>query len=205
MGQRARLRIARQRALRYETLNNTLVVRPDRPCTRTDQIDYVNVTRNLSGAIGASSSIAAEGEVRFTNTSDSDIGSTSNNQFWETLERSLQEILSASGGSGEGSVVLNRESGLVVVSATAVQHALVRGYVDRVMANVTRQVLIEATIVEVQLNDRYQAGIDWRVFTRQGGLLGAGITLGTDLTSAFTAGASGAVTGSPPAKSRRAR
>jgi len=92
-------------------------------------------------------------------------------------------------------VIVNREGGLVLVRATAAQHELVQEYLDRVMASVTRQVLIEATIVEVELNDRYQAGIDWRVFTRGGGLLGAGITLGTDVADAFTAGASGAIQG----------
>jgi general secretion pathway protein D len=144
--------------------------------------------------------VAAEGGDSGTdgNTSSSTISNVSNNQFWETLERSLNELtefVAEDDQSGRTRVIINREGGLVLVRATATQHELVREYVDRLMANVTRQVLIEATIVEVRLSDRYQAGINWEVFTRQGGLVGAGITLGTDLASAFTAGASGAVTG----------
>src|SRR5690606_9036652 len=44
--------------------------------------------------------------------------------------------------------------------------------IDRVMANAQRQVLVEATIVEVELDDRYQAGIDWSKIAS-----GAGFTI----------------------------
>jgi general secretion pathway protein D len=191
-------RITRQLAVRYENRDNTLVIMPDSAFLRAYRVDYVNVTRTSTGKIGASSSIEASGEARFTNTSSSNIDTVSNNEFWETLRASLDEIvrpLTGEGDPGQQRVILNREGGIVLVRATSVQHELVQEYLDRVMASAMRQVLIEATIVEVQLNDRYQAGIDWQIFTRQGGLLGAGLTLGTDVGSAFTAGASGAITG----------
>jgi general secretion pathway protein D len=191
-------RISRQLDVRYENQDDTLVIVPDSAFLRTYRVDYVNVTRKSTGKIGASSSIEAAGEARFTNTSSSDIDSTSDNEFWQTLEASLDEIVKPALGSGDPRqkrVIVNRESGLVLVRATTSQHELVQEYLDQVIASATRQVLIEATIVEVELNDRYQAGINWQVFTRQGGLLGAGITLGADVGSAFTAGASGAVTG----------
>ncbi len=191
-------RISRQLSVRYENHDNTLVIIPDSPFLRTYRIDYVNVTRNSKGNIGASSSIGAEGSTTFSNTSTSDISSTINYQFWETLQATLDELVRPAIGevdTGQQRVIVNRESGLVLVRATTSQHELVQEYLDRVMASATRQVLIEATIVEVELNDRYQAGIDWRVFTRNGGLLGAGVTIGTDVGSAFTAGASGAITG----------
>jgi general secretion pathway protein D len=47
------------------------------------------------------------------------------------------------------------------VLGTARQHELVQQYLDRVMQSSQRQVLIEATIVEVTLKDQYRAGIDW--------------------------------------------
>ena len=191
-------RITRQLAVRYENRDNTLVIMPDSAFLRAYRVDYVNVTRTSTGTIGASSSIEAAGEARFTNTSRSTIDTVSNNQFWETLESSLDEIVRPLAGQGDPTqrrVIVNREGGIVLVRASAMQHELVQEYLDRVMASATRQVLIEATIVEVQLNDRYQGGIDWQIFTRQGGLLGAGLTLGTNVGSAFTAGAGGAVTG----------
>lgn len=191
-------RITRQLSVRYENRDNTLVIMPDSAFLRAYRVDYVNVTRTSVGKIGASSAIESVGETTFTNTSSSTINSVSNNEFWETLQASLDEIVrppTGEGDPGQQRVIMNREGGIVLVRATAVQHELVQEYLDRVMASATRQVLIEATIVEVQLNDRYQGGIDWQIFTRQGGLLGAGLTLGTDVGSAFTAGASGAITG----------
>jgi len=59
------------------------------------------------------------------------------------------------------SVVINPLAGTVNVLATERQHQLVQQYLDGVTSAVSRQVLIEATIAEVRLNDTYQAGVDW--------------------------------------------
>jgi general secretion pathway protein D len=59
------------------------------------------------------------------------------------------------------SVIGNRESGVLFVRASSRQHEKVQEFLDQVLASVKRQVLIEATIVEVQLNNQYQRGIDW--------------------------------------------
>lgn len=59
------------------------------------------------------------------------------------------------------SVIANPETGIITVRATARQHEKVQEFLDRVMASAQRQVLIEATVVEVQLTDNYQQGIDW--------------------------------------------
>lgn len=59
------------------------------------------------------------------------------------------------------SVFANKETGVLLVRATARQHEKVQEFIDKVMNTAKRQVLIEATIVEVTLNDRYQQGIEW--------------------------------------------
>ncbi|MGH8673195.1 MAG: type II secretion system protein GspD, partial [Burkholderiales bacterium] len=59
------------------------------------------------------------------------------------------------------SVIGNRESGVLVVRATSRQHEKIQEFLDQVLASVKRQVLIEATVAEVQLNNQYQRGIDW--------------------------------------------
>lgn len=58
-------------------------------------------------------------------------------------------------------VFANKETGVLIVRATAKQHEKIQEFIDKVMNSAKRQVLIEATIVEVQLNDRYQQGINW--------------------------------------------
>ncbi len=91
-------------------------------------------------------------------------------------------------------VILNPISGTISVLATERQHRLVQQHLDNITSAVQRQVLIEATIVEVRLADAYQAGVDLRRLATTGGfaiasLMGAG--------AAFTAAATsaGAVTG----------
>lgn len=64
-------------------------------------------------------------------------------------------------GDGKNDVAANPVAGTVSVLGTAKQHELVQQYLDRVMQSAQRQVLIEATIVEVSLKDQYRAGIDW--------------------------------------------
>ena len=58
-------------------------------------------------------------------------------------------------------MIANPETGVISVRATNKQHEKVQEFIDKVMGSAKKQVLIEATIVEVQLNDRFQAGIDW--------------------------------------------
>ena len=59
-------------------------------------------------------------------------------------------------------VISNREGGIIMVFATQRQHEKVREFIDRVVSSARRQVLIEATVVEVQLSSQYQQGINWQ-------------------------------------------
>ena len=57
------------------------------------------------------------------------------------------------------SVISNPENGIITVRATSKQHEKIQEFISQVMTNSHRQVLIEATIVEVSLSDQYQQGI----------------------------------------------
>ena len=65
-------------------------------------------------------------------------------------------------------VIANPESGIISVRATQRQHAYVREFIDKITNNARRQVLIEATIVEVSLSDQYQQGINWSLLSNIG-------------------------------------
>lgn len=60
------------------------------------------------------------------------------------------------------SVIANPEAGVIVVRATSRQHEKVQEYIDQVTRNAGRQVIIEATIAEVTLNNNYKQGINWQ-------------------------------------------
>ena len=61
------------------------------------------------------------------------------------------------------SVISNPESGILSIRATARQHERIQEFLDQVLSRVSRQVMIEATIAEVQLSNSYQQGIDWSI------------------------------------------
>jgi general secretion pathway protein D len=82
------------------------------------------------------------------------------------------------------SVIVNPESGTVTVRATSRQHEKVAEFLEKVVGAAKRQVVIAATVVEVQLNDQYQSGVDWSALATNG--LGYSIQqslLGTNLTT----------------------
>jgi type II secretory pathway component GspD/PulD (secretin) len=60
------------------------------------------------------------------------------------------------------SVIVNAESGLIAVRGTSRQHEKVREFLDIVQTASKRQVMIEATVLEVRLSDQYQQGINWQ-------------------------------------------
>jgi general secretion pathway protein D len=59
------------------------------------------------------------------------------------------------------SVIANPENGIITVRATGKQHEKIQEFIDQIMTSARRQVLIEATVVEVRLSDEYKQGIDW--------------------------------------------
>lgn len=93
-------------------------------------------------------------------------------------------------------VIANPETGVISVRATHKQHQKVQEFIDTVMSRANKQVLIEATIVEVQLSDSFQAGIDWSRLNNTAANSGFvfGQSLGSkginfnSTTGAFTAG-----------------
>lgn len=72
-------------------------------------------------------------------------------------------------GEIKDQVIVNPVSGSVSVLGTERQHKLIKEYLDSVTRSTQRQVLIEATIVEVGLKDQFHAGVDWTKIGRATG------------------------------------
>jgi MSHA biogenesis protein MshL len=77
-------------------------------------------------------------------------------------------------------VISNPESGIITVRATGKQHEKIQQFIDQVMNNARRQVMIEVTVAEVALNKNYQQGIEWQK------LLAAGVSKGFTFTQGAT-------------------
>jgi general secretion pathway protein D len=81
-------------------------------------------------------------------------------------------------------IVVNAVTGTVTVLGNEKQHVLIQQYLDSVSSASQRQVLIEATIVEVKLSNNYQAGVDWSRMATGTGFTFQQQLLGTSLGAA---------------------
>ncbi len=184
-------RLSRQAEIRYKLTDDLLIVSPDLPYFKHYNIPYLNMTRNTTGNVAISTQIAATGTgdsddaTGVGNNSSTEIVNVSNNQFWPTLISNVQALIrggdsspfqtqgnSATNNSesdtDEGtSVIASPETNMLTVKATAKQHAVVQRYVTHLLEHARRQVLIEATVVEVELSDQYEGGVDWEVVADQ--------------------------------------
>jgi MSHA biogenesis protein MshL len=163
----------------YEFVNTAygFQVLPGRLRARIYQINYLNVERSGSSRTFVSSgSLTGTGGGNSRNgleTTEADSGSTAERNsllgtqistrqpesvFWEELHSSIQAIV----GTSEGrSVVVNPQSGVVVVRALPNELREVESFLTATQLVVQRQVILEAKIIEVALDDSFQSGINW--------------------------------------------
>ena len=122
------------------------------------------------------------------------ITSSSENSFWENLEDSIGVILdvdielddseeaavagvvdndlaeeaneSEARFSTENEFDFNPDTGILIVFAPDRLQKEVEQYLNEAVAIASRQVLLEATVVEVVLNNEYRQGIDWSAFNQ---------------------------------------
>jgi general secretion pathway protein D len=227
-------RIAHQVDMRFELDGTNLVVMPDAPFLRSYRVDYVNMSRDVTGAVSINTQIASTtsaavssaggggagvvgtGATAAGNSSSTRIENVARNRFWESLERNIRDLLretdkllpaesseapAAPVAGAEGTatpaerrvtfreaaaVIMNPETGVINVRATSRQHEKVQEFIIQVTRIARRQVLIEATIAEVQLTDNYQQGIDWTAFAGGGKRGGATLSLNTTSTDFTT-------------------
>jgi general secretion pathway protein D len=136
------------------------VVEKDRPFIRQYHIDYLNMSRTTTSSVGIETALAGGGDDGGSSgDSSTSVTNEASNEFWQSLEANIG--LLASTGEFQGTVISNRESGTISVMTTSAAHESIQRFVDSVMGSARRQVLIEATVVEVTLNDDFQAGVDW--------------------------------------------
>jgi len=113
-----------------------------------------------------------------------DVSTESLNDFWGDLKQAIEAIV----GTREGgrSVVISAQSGVVVIRAMPDELRNVDAYLKATQLAVDRQVILEAKILEVELNDSFQSGVNWASFASirsshnnrvSGGIISPGATL----------------------------
>ncbi len=181
----------------FERTGYGLRVLPNALETRIFQVDYLNVERTgmssttissgtlQSGSNGSTAGVTGSGG---SSTGGGSVSSSTGTQvttnqpktsFWKELELSVKSII----GNGEGrSVVISPQSGIVVVRAVPNELRDVQSYLEAAQLISQRQVILEAKILEVQLNDSFRSGVNWAAlagsFTL--GMTGGGTSLEND-------------------------
>lgn len=86
------------------------------------------------------------------------ISTATESDFWSDIDQALSMII---GRSDDSQVIVNPGAGLVMVRAGADDLRLVEEYLRRTELIMQRQVVLEAKILEIILNEGYQQGINW--------------------------------------------
>ncbi|MDH5766878.1 MAG: pilus (MSHA type) biogenesis protein MshL [Gammaproteobacteria bacterium] len=172
-------RISQQVSIRYEINSGTLKVQADTPFLRNYRIDYVNMSRESKGTVSVATTLGSTGQGSIGektensggsnnsgngNSSLMEVNNYSDNKFWDTLEKNINLLIydiDDEGRKTSDHVIINKETGVIAIRATQKQHNSIQEFLDIVLSSARRQVLIEATIAEIKLSDRYQAGVDW--------------------------------------------
>jgi general secretion pathway protein D len=114
-----------------------------------------------TGAISAGSNLGKAGKDKDGNPIVSGPGGSAQGAGNQSIQSDGKTIAKVGQFEKSVPVFANKETGVLIVRATSNQHKKVQEFIDQVMATAKRQVLIEATIVEVRLNDNYKQGINW--------------------------------------------
>lgn len=168
----------------YNRDGDTWVVLPDTLQTRVFQVNYLALTRkadsktritsgqttnpDTAGLYGGGAGLGygyggygggyggAGANERMT--AGTRVETKSESDFWKSITTSLKAIVSDKGGR---SVVVNSDSGVIVVKAYPQELQTVSKFLAQVRRNIGREVIIEAKIIEVTLNSGFQSGINW--------------------------------------------
>lgn len=171
----------------YEVSGTRIYIKPPTLQTRVFSVNYLTANRkgtsdirvtsgSVSDVTGSGTGIAgqqgalpgASNSGMSTQTHNSSkISTTSSSDFWAELKASLEAIV----GNKDGrSVVISPQSGVVLVRAMWDEMKNVNAYLKAAQLAVDRQVILEAKILEVQLNDGFQSGVNWASFASFAGI-----------------------------------
>ncbi|NDG04448.1 MAG: hypothetical protein EB121_03755, partial [Alphaproteobacteria bacterium] len=172
-------RICELANLRWYDDNGFLHIEPDTPYWQNYALHYPSLSRNTESEVSIATNVFNDDVARQTNSTNSSrdisennsrarVKSVAENNFWGEIEKSLGQILESDSDSDADSkstsakYTVNKQSGSVSVYGNQKVQNEVAVYLDDIQKKVGTQVLIDARIVEVELNENYRSGINWR-------------------------------------------
>lgn len=151
---------------RFQIQGKRLLIEPDEPYLMIYNVQFLNHTRKSENRISISTDVFSplETQNRADNGSHSVLLGHSLMDFWVELEQNLKMFLAPLKiipEKGAQPYALHKQGGLVTVLGTARQHNQISDYLKKLKETITTQVIIEAKIIEVTLDNAYKTGINW--------------------------------------------
>lgn len=174
--------------LRYTINGDSVKIEYDSPVLRTYNIQFLNIQRDMKSSMATSTDIftdqiSLDGSTKGNN-SQIDNGSSSlvtgniKIDFWEELSKTLMQII-----GDDGHVSMHKQGGLISVYTTQNKQNAIKKYLKLLKQSIESQVLIEAKILEVSLNDENKGGINWNILRHGGAKIFSNSTDQTGLVS----------------------
>jgi MSHA biogenesis protein MshL len=114
------------------------------------------------------------------------VSTSSKTDFWGELTVAVRGMVGAGAGR---SVVTSPQAGIMAVRAMPDELREVEKFLKAAQIAVERQVMLEAKIVEVELRDGFQSGIDWSALKNGGNATGAlGVLSGNTTSNTLISG-----------------
>lgn len=155
---------ARQMRTQVFQINNIDVNRRGQTDT---QVNIGSTASNSSSNASAPTS-GGDSAAKETSSSESNSGARvqtkHESHFWADLQNSLDAIVGTEDGR---SVIVNPAAGLVVVKALPKDVNAVRNFLEKSELSIKRQVILETKILEVRLNNGFEAGVNWNAISGQ--------------------------------------
>jgi MSHA biogenesis protein MshL len=164
----------------YRRVSTGYMILPANIQTRVFHLNFLDLQRKgvsrtrissgqitQSGSSASSATGATGGGESSSETTGTAVMTNNDSDFWKAIEIDLRAIVGV-GAAADRSVVMNKQSGVIVIRAMPVELRDVADYLQKTEISVTRQVVLEAKVIEVELNEAYQAGIDWAAVIRDG-------------------------------------
>lgn len=183
----------------YKVEGNRIFIEPQTIQTRVFQVNYIvgqrsgasesRVTSSSVSNLGSQSSGTTStsgmtgNSVSTSQLVSSSIKTSSDTDFWKDLAESLNAIIGNEGGK---KVIINSQSGLIMVRAMPVEIRNVENFLRLMQLNIERQVILEAKILNVELNENSQTGVNWSIFGRHNSSTGIVGNINTDTTLSKT-------------------
>lgn len=124
-----------------------------------------------------------------TNSVSTQIQTNTTSNLWKEMSDAIKAMVVPGPGKH---VLITPQASLITVRAMPDELRQIEQYLQSVKGAVQRQVMLEAKIIDVELNDNFQSGIDWnRLFTQFGNTTISAGVLGTAATGLRTLPAAG--------------